>query len=81
MSQQLELPCTGVLVECRRAGRRLRVVPASPGYQPWHVAFPRGLRTDGHRYWVAGLRPVAGKYYRALRPIAPAQPIAHQVSE
>lgn len=68
MNRQLELPCTGVLVECRRSAQRLRVLPASPGFQSWHVAFPRSLRKEGWRYWVRALRPVAGKYYRALGP-------------
>ncbi len=68
MSRQLELPCTGVLVECRRSAQRLRVLPASPGFQDWHVAFPHSLRKEGSRYWVRALRPVAGKYYRALGP-------------
>lgn len=74
MKRQLELPCTGVLVECRRSAQRLRVLPASPGFHAWHVAFPRSLRREGSRYWVRALRPVAGKYYRALGPFVIAWP-------
>lgn len=84
MTRQLELPCTGVLVECRRSAQRLRVLPVSPGFQAWHVAFPRSLRKAGFRYWVRGLRPVAGKYYRALGPFViawHAQPPLGQVEE
>lgn len=66
--RQLELPGTGILVECRSDGPKLRVVPASPGFEPWNVAFPRALRRAGARFWVRSLRAVAGKYYRAAGP-------------
>lgn len=72
MALQLALPSTfvGVVVECRRFGRRLRVVPATGGaYLPWFVSFPQSLRQDGARYSVERLRPVARGYYRAVGQI------------
>jgi len=70
--RQLDLPGMWLLVECCRDGRRLRVVPASPGYPRLNVAFPRALRADGARFWVRGLRNIGGKYYRASGPYEPA---------
>lgn len=65
MSTQLPLPATGLLVECVRVGRRLRVRPLSPGLERWNVSFPLRLRVEGARYSVERLRPMSRRYYRA----------------
>lgn len=56
----------GVILECFRQGSHLRVHPLSDGYhRDWMVQFPRDLRRDGDRYWVAELRETKqGHYYR-----------------
>lgn len=60
----------GIVVECVREGERLRVRVASPGYEPWHVQFPRDIREPGARYLVEGLRPSSrGGFYRAYGEI------------
>lgn len=72
MCVQLSLPSTfdGVVVECRRIGQRLRVVPkAGSGFLPWFVSFPHALREDGARFSVERLRPTARGYYRAAGQI------------
>ena len=70
MSRQLSLPCTGLLVECVRVGRRLRVRPLSDGLERWNVAFPLALRVEGARYSVERLRPMSRRYYRATGQIS-----------
>ena len=56
----------GIILECFRQGQHLRVRVASPGYQSdWMVQFPRNLRQEGDRYWVAGVKPSKqGGFYR-----------------
>lgn len=58
----------GVVVECFREGRDLRVRVVSPGFErDWHVQFPRGAREEGARYVVDQVLPSArGGFYRAL---------------
>ncbi|MEW9527744.1 WGR domain-containing protein [Microbispora sp. NPDC049125] len=60
----------GVVVECVRHGERLRVRVVSPGYEAWHVQFPKDIREPGARYLVEGLRPSGrGGFYRAYGEI------------
>jgi predicted DNA-binding WGR domain protein/outer membrane protein assembly factor BamB len=56
----------GVILECFRQGQHLRVRVVSAGYQSdWMVQFPRNLRQEGDRYWVAGVKPAKqGSFYR-----------------
>lgn len=71
MAHQLSLPSTfsGFVVECRRHGSRLRVVPFGEGLLPWFVSFPVALRVDGARYCVERLKPTSRGYYRAAGQI------------
>ena len=58
---------SGVIVECYKEGSKLRVRPASPGYnKKWNVQFPKDLRELGAKYVVDELRESgAGGFYRA----------------
>lgn len=71
--EQLDLThvVVGVDVLVVQQGKRLRVVPASPGWPQRFVAFPNHLRVCGARFRVSGLRDVSGRYYRAVGPFAP----------
>ena len=57
----------GVIVECYQEGAKLRIRPASTGYnKKWNVQFPKDLRELGAKYVVDELRESgAGGFYRA----------------
>ncbi len=61
----------GVVVECYKAGSKLRVRVLSAGYNnDWNVQFPKNLRQDGVRFVVAEVRESArGGFYRAYGDI------------
>jgi hypothetical protein len=63
----------GILVECVKQGKQIRVRVLSPGYRPdWFVQFPRHLRQEGAQYWVQGIREnPQGGFYRAYGEIRP----------
>jgi outer membrane protein assembly factor BamB len=69
----------GVVVECVKEGKKLRVRVASAGFKSkWNVQFPRNLRVEGARYVVDEVRESAqGGFYRArgnIRKLAGAAP-------
>ena len=59
---------SGIVVECIRAGKDLRVRVVSPGYrQDWFCQFPRDIREEGARYVVDQVREATqGGFYRVL---------------
>ncbi|GAB4214842.1 MAG: WGR domain-containing protein [Synechococcales cyanobacterium] len=61
----------GVVLECFQAGGKLRMRVLSPGYHnDWMVQFPKNIREEGARYWVAEIRESAqGGFYRAYGDI------------
>ena len=62
----------GVVVECVREGGKIRVKPASPGYDPdMNVQFPRDLRVEGARFLVDDLDDSPGTHYRVVGQIRP----------
>ncbi len=63
----------GVLVECFKQGKKLKVRVLSPGYNPeFSVHFPSKLRQEGMRYWVAEIREATqGGFYRVYGKIQP----------
>ncbi len=63
--------CTGVIVQCVKEGKTLRIRVVSEGYQPtWNVQFPNTLRTEGSRYLVDEVREsTRGGFYRAYGDI------------
>lgn len=58
---------TGVMVECFREGKDLRIRVISHGYNPnWNCQFPKGIRQEGARYLVDEVRKSQnGSFYRA----------------
>jgi hypothetical protein len=58
----------GVVVECVRVGKELRVHVVSPGYhQDWFCQFPRDIREEGAKYVVDQVREASqGGFYRVL---------------
>ncbi|WP_214107453.1 WGR domain-containing protein [Acrocarpospora catenulata] len=64
------VPGDGVILECVPEGSRLRIRVITPGFETWHVQFPKEIREPGARYLVEGLRPAArGGFYRAYGEI------------
>lgn len=61
----------GVLVECIKQGKQLKVRVLSEGYHSdWYVQFPRHLRQEGVRYRVADLKEAKqGGFYRVVGEI------------
>ena len=61
----------GVVVRCVKVGGKLRVRPASPGYNAeWNVQFPRSLREEGALFLVEGLVEASqGGFYRTIGEI------------
>ncbi|KAF0248902.1 MAG: hypothetical protein FD167_1693, partial [bacterium] len=59
---------TGVMVECFREGKDLRVRVISTGYnRDWNCQFPKGIREEGARYLVDEVRQSQnGGFYRAF---------------
>lgn len=57
----------GVVVECIKAGGKLRVRAISEGYDPdFNIQFPRAIRREGARYLVEELALAgSGSFYRA----------------
>jgi hypothetical protein len=57
----------GILVECFRQGKDLRVRVVSQGYNKnWNCQFPKGIREEGARYLVDEIRQSKnGDFYRA----------------
>lgn len=58
----------GILVECVRVGKELRVRVLSSGYrQDWFCQFPRDIREEGAKYVVDQVREASqGGFYRVL---------------
>ncbi|HRI69701.1 MAG TPA: PQQ-binding-like beta-propeller repeat protein [Polyangium sp.] len=58
----------GVVVECVRMGKELRVRVVSPGYrEDWFCQFPRDIREEGARFVVDQVREASqGGFYRVL---------------
>jgi hypothetical protein len=58
----------GVVVECVRVGKDVRVRVISPGYRDdWFCQFPRDIREEGARYVVDQVREATqGGFYRVL---------------
>lgn len=58
----------GVLVECVRVGKELRIRVVSPGYhQDWFCQFPRDIREEGAKYVVDQVREATqGGFYRVV---------------
>ena len=61
----------GVIVECLKAGGKLRIRVVSPGYDSnWKVQFPKDIREEGARYLVEEVRESSrGGFYRAFGDI------------
>lgn len=61
----------GVIVECFKAGGKLRIRVVSPGYDSkWKVQFPKDIREEGARYLVEEVRESSrGGFYRAFGDI------------
>jgi outer membrane protein assembly factor BamB len=64
-------PAGGVVVECVEESGRLRIRVVSSGYhRDWQVQFPKGIRENGTRYVVSGIREASrGGFYRAYGDI------------
>ncbi|GAA2519427.1 WGR domain-containing protein [Winogradskya humida] len=64
-------PSDGVIVECIEESGRLRVRVISSGYHhDWQVQFPKGIREQGSRYVLTGVREATrGGFYRAYGEI------------
>jgi hypothetical protein len=58
----------GIVVECVRVGKDVRVRVISPGYRDdWFCQFPRDIREEGARYVVDQVREATqGGFYRVL---------------
>ncbi len=58
----------GVVVECVRIGKELRIRVVSPGYhEDWFCQFPRDIRVEGARYVVDQIREATqGGFYRVV---------------
>jgi predicted DNA-binding WGR domain protein len=61
----------GVILQCVKEGKNLRMRILSPGYEPsWNVQFPNELRQAGAKYLVDEVRESArGGFYRAYGDI------------
>jgi hypothetical protein len=61
----------GVILQCVKEGKNLRMRILSPGYEPnWNVQFPNELRQAGAKYLVDEVRESArGDFYRAYGDI------------
>lgn len=60
----------GVLVQCLKDGKKLRVRVVSDAYNPdWNMRFPRSIREEGVMYVVDGVKEAANRSYIALGQI------------
>jgi hypothetical protein len=66
----------GVILQCVKEGKHLRVRILSTGYEPtWNVQFPSELRQAGAKYLVDEVRESArGGFYRAYGDIKSIDP-------
>jgi hypothetical protein len=69
--ETISSPSQGVILECFREGKNLRIRPITEGYhQDWMVQFPRDLRQEGEKYWVQELKEAKqGGFYRTYGEI------------